>query len=209
MPIKVSIVEDNQGTRQTLAKLLASSPALCCTGTHRDAEHALQNIPAEQPDVILMDINLPGMSGIECVARLKEALPNTQVLMLTTYDENDLIFDSLRKGASGYLLKKMPPAELLQAIEQVHAGGAPMSMQIARKVVNHFRQINQPASDVERLSPREQEILALLARGYLYKEISDRLGITIGTVRAHLHKVYEKLHVQTRTEAVVKFLGRA
>ncbi|HQI50161.1 MAG TPA: response regulator transcription factor [bacterium] len=208
MPIKVSIVEDNQGTRQTLARLLASSPALCITGAYRDAEQALQKIPAEQPDVVLMDINLPGMSGIECVARLKEALPKVQVLMLTTYDEHDLIFDSLRNGASGYLLKKMPPAELLQAIEQVHAGGAPMSMQIARKVVNHFRQIKQPAADVEKLSPREQEILALLAKGFLYKEIGDRLGITIGTVRAHLHKVYEKLHVQTRTEAVVKFLGR-
>lgn len=208
MPINVSIVEDNEGTRKTLARLVGSSPSLCCTGVHRDAEHALERIPAEQPDVVLMDINLPGMSGIDCVARLKKALPNVQVLMLTTYEENDLIFDSLRKGANGYLLKKMPPAELLQAIEQVHAGGAPMSMQIARKVVSHFRQIKDPASDVARLSPREQEILALLAKGYLYKEISALLGITLGTVRSHLHKVYEKLHVQTRTEAVVKFLGR-
>ena len=155
-----------------------------------------------------MDINLPKMNGIECVERLKQTLPKTQVLMLTTYDESDLIFDSLRKGASGYLLKNMPPAELIQAIEQVHAGGAPMSMQIARKVVNHFQKIKKPQSDMEQLTKREHEILALLAKGYLYKEIADQLGITLSTVRAHLHAVYEKLHVQSRTEAVVKFLER-
>ena len=208
MPIKVSIVEDSRGTRHSLAELLNSSPALRCVGAHRDAEQALQKIPVEQPDVVLMDINLPGMNGIECVARLKERLPKAQVLMLTTYDDNDLIFNSLRNGASGYLLKTMPSAEILQAIEQVHAGGAPMSMQIARKVVSHFQQIKAPSSDVEKLTKREQEILALLARGYLYKEIGDQLGITLSTVRAHLHTVYEKLHVQSRTEAVVKFLRR-
>ena len=165
-------------------------------------------MPAAAPDVVLMDINLPKMNGIECVARLKEQLPRTQVLMLTTYEESDLIFDSLRRGASGYLLKNMPPAELIQAIEQVHAGGAPMSMQIARKVVSHFQQIKKPQSDMEQLTKREHEILALLAKGYLYKEIADQLGISLSTVRAHLHAVYEKLHVQSRTEAVVKFLGR-
>ncbi len=148
------------------------------------------------------------MSGIECVARLKARLPKLQVLMLTTYEESDLIFDSLRKGASGYLLKNLPPAELVQAVEQVHAGGAPMSMQIARKVVTHFQKIKQPSSEVEQLTKREQEILALLAKGYLYKEIADLLSITLSTVRAHLHTVYEKLHVQSRTQAVVKFLGR-
>jgi DNA-binding NarL/FixJ family response regulator len=153
-----------------------------------------------------MDINLPRMNGIECVARLKDQLPKTQVLMLTTYEESDLIFDSLRRGASGYLLKNMPPAELIQAIEQVHAGGAPMSMQIARKVVSHFQQIKKPQSEMEQLTKREHEILALLAKGYLYKEIADQLGITLSTVRAHLHTVYEKLHVQSRTEAVVKYL---
>ena len=208
MPIKVSIVEDSRGTRQSLAELLGNSPALRCVGAHPDGEQALQDIPAEQPDVVLMDINLPGMSGIECVGRLKERLPRLQVLMLTTYDDSDLIFDSLRNGASGYLLKNMPPKEILQAIEQVHAGGAPMSMQIARKVVSHFRQIKTPSSEVEKLTKREHEILALLARGYLYKEIGDQLGITLSTVRAHLHTVYEKLHVQSRTQAVVKFLGQ-
>src|SRR6516162_2307413 len=148
------------------------------------------------------------MSGIECVGRLKDVLPKTQILMLTTYEESDLIFDSLRRGASGYLLKNMPPAELIQAVEQVHGGGAPMSMQIARKVVDHFRQIQQPASDVETLTQREQEILELLAKGYYYKEISDTLSISYNTVRTHLQHIYEKLHVQSRTGAVLKFLGR-
>jgi DNA-binding NarL/FixJ family response regulator len=205
--IKVSIVEDSRGTRESLSELLGRASALQCVGAHPTGEEALRAMPAEQPDVVLMDINLPGMSGIECVRRLKELLPKTQVLMLTTYEESDLIFDSLRNGASGYLLKNMPPSELIQAVEQVHAGGAPMSMQIARKVVNHFHQIKQLDAKAEQLTKREQEILALLAKGFLYKEIADQLGITLSTVRAHLHAVYEKLHVQSRTQAVVKFLG--
>jgi DNA-binding NarL/FixJ family response regulator len=208
MNIRVSIVEDSRDTRESLAELLDRAPALSCVGAHPNGEEALRQIPVEKPDVVLMDINLPKMNGIECVERLKQTMPKTQVLMLTTYDESDLIFDSLRKGASGYLLKNMPPAELIQAIEQVHAGGAPMSMQIARKVVNHFQKIKKPQSDMEQLTKREHEILALLAKGYLYKEIADQLGITLSTVRAHLHAVYEKLHVQSRTEAVVKFLER-
>ena len=206
--IRVSIVEDNRGTRESLTELLTRAPALCFVGAHPDGEAALRQLPGEAPDVVLMDINLPKMNGIECVARLKQHLPKTQVLMLTTYEEGDLIFDSLRKGASGYLLKNVLPAELIQAIEQVHAGGAPMSMQIARKVVSHFQQIKMPQSDMEKLTKREQEILALLAKGYLYKEIADQLGISLSTVRAHLHTVYEKLHVQSRTEAVVKYLGQ-
>lgn len=208
MRIRVSIVEDNRGTRESLTELLGRAGALRCVGAHPDGEEALAQIPTEEPDVVLMDINLPRMNGIECVSKLKQRMPKTQVLMLTTYEETDLIFDSLRKGASGYLLKNMPPSELIQAIEQVHAGGSPMSMQIARKVVNHFRHIQPAGSDMEKLTKREQEILALLAKGYLYKEIADQLGITLSTVRAHLHTVYEKLHVQSRTEAVVKFLGR-
>jgi len=208
MHIRVSIVEDNRGTRESLTELLDRAPALQFVSAHPNGEEALRRIPLEAPDVVLMDINLPRMNGIECVAKLKEQMPKTQVLMLTTYEESDLIFDSLRKGASGYLLKNMPPAELIQAIEQVHVGGAPMSMQIARKVVNHFQQIKKPQSDMEKLTKREHEILALLAKGYLYKEIADQLGITLSTVRAHLHTVYEKLHVQSRTEAVVKFLAR-
>jgi DNA-binding NarL/FixJ family response regulator len=208
MPIRVSIVEDSRGTRESLSELLGRGGATRCVGAHPDGEEALEQIPLEQPDVVLMDINLPKMSGIECVSQLKKSLPKTQVLMLTTYEENDLIFESLRHGASGYLLKNMPSSELIQAIEQVHAGGAPMSMQIARKVVNHFRLIKEPQSEMEKLTKREHEILALLAKGYLYKEIGEQLGIALSTVRAHLHTVYEKLHVQSRTEAVVKFLNR-
>jgi DNA-binding NarL/FixJ family response regulator len=208
MRIKVSIVEDSRGTRESLTELIGRAPGLRCVGAHANGEQALQSIPQEIPDVVLMDINLPGMSGIECVSRLKARLPKLQVLMLTTYEESDLIFDSLRSGASGYLLKNMLPSELIQAVEQVHSGGAPMSMQIARKVVNHFQQIKRPSSEVEKLTKREQEILALLAKGYLYKEIADHLGISLSTVRAHLHTVYEKLHVQSRTQAVVKFLGQ-
>lgn len=207
MPIRVSIVEDNRGTRESLREFLDRARPLQCVGTHASAEEALRKIPAEEPDVVLMDINLPGMSGIDCVTRLKERMPKIQILMLTTYEESDLIFDSLRNGASGYLLKNMPTSELVQAIEQVHAGGSPMSMHIARKVVNHFQRIKQPSSEVEKLTKREQEILALLAKGYLYKEIADILSVSMSTVRAHLHAVYEKLHVQSRTEAVVKYLG--
>ncbi len=206
--IRVSIVEDNRGTRESLRELFDRSDGLRCVGIHPNGEEALQKIPGETPDVVLMDINLPGMSGIECVTRLKDKMPKTQVLMLTTYEESDLIFDSLRGGASGYLLKNMPPAELLQAIEQVHVGGAPMSMQVARKLVAHFQRIKKPSSEMETLTKREYEILGLLAKGYLYKEIADQLGISLSTVRAHLHTVYEKLHVQSRTEAVVKFLGQ-
>jgi DNA-binding NarL/FixJ family response regulator len=208
MPIRVAIVEDSRGTRESLSELLGRAEVTKCVGAHPDGEEALEQIPLEQPDVVLMDINLPKMSGIECVAQLKRSLPKMQVLMLTTYEENDLIFESLRRGASGNLLKNMPSSELIQAIEQVHAGGAPMSMQVARKVVNHFRLIKEPQSDMETLTKREHEILVLLAKGYLYKEIGEQLGIALSTVRAHLHAVYEKLHVQSRTEAVVKFLNR-
>lgn len=208
MRIRVSIVEDNRGTRESLTELLERANSLRCVGAHPSGEEALVQIPTEEPDVVLMDINLPRMNGIECVSRLKVQMPKTQVLMLTTYEESDLIFDSLRKGASGYLLKNTTPKDLIQAIEQVHGGGAPMSMQIARKVVNHFQQIKKPLSDMEQLTKREQEILALLAKGFLYKEIADQLAISLSTVRAHLHTVYEKLHVQSRTEAVVKYLGR-
>jgi len=208
MAITVSIVEDIQGTRESLVKLLNETPGLRCVADYANAEDALRGIPAEKPDVALVDINLPGMSGIECVAKLKAQMPKLQVLMVTTYEEGGLIFDSLRAGASGYLLKNMPPDELIAAIEQVHAGGAPMSMQIARKVVEHFHRITQPKSDMEKLTPREQEILALLAEGYLYKEIGDRVGVTLNTVKRHLHAIYEKLHVQSRTEATAKYLRR-
>jgi DNA-binding NarL/FixJ family response regulator len=206
--IKVSLVEDNPNMREGFSTLLNDTPGMRCVGAHATGEAAVERIPLEQPDVALVDIHLPGMSGIECVAKLKAQLPKLQVLMLTRYEQSDLIFNSIRAGASGYLLKNTPPAELIAAIEQVHSGGAPMSMQIARKVIDHFRQIQQPASEVEQLTAREQEILQLLSKGYYYKEISDSLGITYNTVRTHLQHIYEKLHVQSRTGAVLKFLGR-
>ncbi len=205
--IKVSLVEDDAGTREKLMAVLDAAPSLSCLHAYPSGEAALREIPADPPDVVLMDINLPGMNGIECVAQLKSKLPKLQILMLTTYEDSKLIFDSLRSGASGYLLKNMPPQELVQAVEQVSAGGSPMSMAIARKVVNYFQQLKQGKSEIDMLSKREQEILVLLAKGYLYKEIGDQLGITTGTVRVHLHAVYEKLHVSSRTEAVVKYLG--
>lgn len=203
----VSLVEDHAETRESLAALINSAPGFRCVSVHASAEDALKNIPKQSPDVALVDINLPGMSGIECVAKLKQVLPQLPILILTTYEESELIFDSLRAGASGYLLKKTAPTELIEAIEEVRAGGAPMSMPVASKIVRYFQQRQHAASEVEKLTQREQEILALLAQGFLYKEISERVGISFNTVRAHLRKIYEKLHVQSRTEATAKYLG--
>lgn len=208
MPISVSIVEDIRDTRDGLRELLDGADGMSCLSTYPTGEAALAGVPAERPDVVLVDINLPGMDGIECVTKLKIRLPQLHVLMMTTYEERDLIFNSLRAGAHGYLLKNSTHTELIQAIEQVHAGGAPMSMQIARKVVEHFHQIAAPASEVEKLTEREKEILGLLAQGYLYKEISDKLGISFHTVKTHIHVIYEKLHVQSRTQATAKFYGK-
>jgi len=207
--IKVALVEDVGGTRESLQAILVRADGLECVAACESGEHALKELPSLAPDVVLMDINLPGMNGIECVSKLKQQLPKTQVLILTTYQDSDLIFDSLRAGASGYLLKNSTPEEIVQAIELVRVGGSPMSVHIARKVVSYFQQLGRKTdSEIELLTAREQEILALLAKGYLYKEIADQLGISLSTVRAHLHAVYEKLHVQSRTEAVVKFLNR-
>ena len=205
--ISISIIEDQNEMRESLAEWLGKTPGLRCVGAHASGEAGLREIPKENPDVVLMDINLPGMNGIQCVSRLKKNLPNTQVLMLTTYEEGDLIFDSLRAGANGYLLKNMPQEEIVQAVQQVHAGGAPMSLQIARKVINHFHQA-KPASELEQLTTRELEILRLLAKGHMYKEIADQLAISMSTVRTHVSAVYEKLHVHSRTEAAMKLAGR-
>jgi DNA-binding NarL/FixJ family response regulator len=206
--ITISIIEDQRDMRESLVACLGSAPGLRCVGAHASAEEALQKIPNENPDVVLMDINLPVMSGIQCVARLKELRPSLQVLMLTTYDDGDVIFDSLRAGANGYLLKNMPQEELLQAVQQVHAGGAPMSLQIARKVINHFHQTKKTTGELAQLTDRELEILRLLAKGYMYKEIADHLAISMSTVRTHVSSVYEKLHVHSRTEAAMKLAER-
>ena len=205
--IAISIIEDQPDVRESLVAGLDNEAGMRCVGAHNSGEEGLREIPGENPDIVLMDINLPGMNGIQCVARLKKRLPKIQVLMLTTYDDGDLIFDSLRAGANGYLLKNASQDELVQAVRQVHAGGAPMSLQIARKVINHFHKA-KPVSDLDNLSARELEILRLLAKGHRYKEIADQLSINIGTVRTHVRHVYEKLHVTSRTEAAMKLVGQ-
>jgi DNA-binding NarL/FixJ family response regulator len=204
---KVAIVEDNTGVRESLAVLINGTPGFRCVGTCANAEIALKQLPAEWPDIVLMDINLPQMSGIDCVARLKSMRPSLHVLMLTVHVDSELIFKSLKAGASGYLIKQSSPAELLEAMSDVLMGGAPMTNTIARKVVLFFQQ--KPAADeTECLTRRELEILQQLAKGYQYKEIADLLAINVLTVRTHIHHIYEKLHVRSRTEAVVKFLRR-
>lgn len=203
--IKVSIVEDDAGIRESLAILINGAPGFRCINTFANAEAALKQIPLDWPDVILMDINLPKMSGIELVAKLKAMHPTIQVIMLTVYADNEKIFKSLKAGASGYLLKQTPPNEILDAITDVQRGGSPMSNSIARQVVLYFQQ-RPPANETENLSKRELEILGHLAKGYQYKEIADTLSLSVLTVRAHIRNIYEKLHVHSRTEAVVKYL---
>ena len=206
MPITVSIVEDHEQTRSTIVSLLKKAPTLRCLNAYPTAEAALDGVPEEKPDVLLVDIRLPGMSGIQCVAKLKSRIPDLRVLMLTTYEERELIFDSLRAGASGYMLKNTLRSELLQAVQQVKAGGAPMSMPIARKLVGYFQEQPSNGSDVENLTEREQEILTQLAKGLQYKEIADNLGVKLETVRSHIKHIYDKLHVRSRHEATLKFL---
>ena len=211
--LRVSIVEDDRILRETLAALVGGRDDLELVDTYPDAESAIATIPRRPPDVVVMDLNLapPGSgrkSGIDCVAAVKAAVPSLQVIMLTVYDDADRVFEALKAGASGYLLKRATTEEILDAIREVHVGGAPMSMQIARRVVVSFRPVGRPAGEFDMLTPREREILALLAEGGLYKEIAKTLGLSTSTVRVHLHSVYTKLHVQTRTQAVLKYLGR-
>ena len=205
-PIKVAIVDDDEGIRATLATLIRRAPALRLAGGYPDAETALKEIPGHPPDVVLMDINLPGLNGVECVRQLKTVLPGVQFLMLTVYEDSDSLFNSLKAGASGYLLKRTASARLLEAIHDVHAGGSPMSPQLARRVVQFFSKPAGDNSPVARLAPGEKEFLDQLAKGYAYKEIADRMTISIDTVRSYVRTVYEKLHVHSRTEAVVKYL---
>ena len=208
MPITLSIVEDDRRTRESLQRVLSASPALRCISAFSRAEEALDQLPKDTPDVVLMDINLPGMTGVECVGKLKARLPRVQVVMFTTYEDPHLIFSALRSGASGYVLKGRPVSELIDAIQQVYCGGAPMSMRVARRVVAYFNDLQEPIADVTGLSPREEAVLRLLAKGYLYKEIAVQLGISHNTVRTYLKRIYEKLHVHSRTEAVARFTGR-
>ena len=204
--ISVAIVEDNAGVRRTLESLLNESPGFRCVCACGSGEEALQMIPRETPNVVLMDIHLPNLSGIECTSRLKQLMPTVHIIMITVYGEVDKVFNALRAGASGYLLKRSPPEEILEAITEVSRGGAPMTSEIARKVVEAFR---EPVSAPEGcdLTRREHEILELLSKGFADKEIAQELSISFDTVRWHLKQVFEKLHVRSRTEAVATFLG--
>jgi len=208
MAISVSIVEDNDQLRGTLARALNRAEGFRCLSQYPNAEAALQGLPNDRPDVVLMDINLPGMNGVECVRRLKQLLPGTQVVMLTVYEDTENIFNALAAGASGYLLKRTSSAELLAALKEVQKGGSPMTAHIARKVVQSFQTAGASAQATENLSQREQEVLDCLSQGFLYKEIAEKLGISYETVHTYVRRIYEKLQVRTRTEAVAKFLRR-
>jgi len=205
MTITVSIVEDAAGVREGLVRLLNSSPGFNCIASYASGEAALAEIPSQPPDVVLMDLDLPGIKGVECVRRLKTLLPAIRVVMLTVYENPEHIFDALSAGAIGYLTKKRLPGDLLEAVQDAHAGGAPMSSQIARKVVQFFQNI--PASSgLETLSTRELEVLDLLAKGFLVKEIADQTSLGYGTVRTYIRRIYEKLQVHSRSQAVSKYL---
>jgi DNA-binding NarL/FixJ family response regulator len=208
MSITVSIVEDNEQLRGTLARVINREEGFRCLSQYPDAEAAVEALPRDRPDVILMDINLPGMNGVECVRKLKLLVPDSQVIMLTVYEDTENIFNALAAGASGYLLKRTPRNELLDAITEVHRGGSPMTTHIARKVVLSFQQSGASSAPTEGLSPREQEVLDCLSKGFLYKEIAEKLGISYETVHTYIRRIYEKLQVRTRTEAVAKFLRR-
>jgi DNA-binding NarL/FixJ family response regulator len=202
--IAVAIVEDDSSVREILSEWIGRAQGFECVGCYANAEIALEKMPPQNPAVVLMDINLPGISGIECVRRLKPLLPLTQFVMLTVYEDADHIFNALAAGASGYLLKQTPRDELLSALSDVHVGGSPMTSNIARKVVQSFQRPAIHVDESANLSPREREVLELLARGYLYKEISDALGIGVPTVNTYIRRIYEKLHVRSRAQAVAK-----
>jgi len=208
MPITVSIVEDNDQLRGTLARVISRAEGFKCVSQYANAEAGLAGLPKDNPAVVLMDINLPGMNGVECVRQLKQVAPQIQSVMLTVYEDTDNIFNALAAGASGYLLKRTKTAELLEAIREVNRGGSPMTTHIARKVTQSFQKAGPSPQPTENLSQREQEVLDCLSRGFLYKEIADKLGISYETVHTYIRRIYEKLQVRTRTEAVAKFLRR-
>src|SRR3974390_2857288 len=208
MAITVSIVEDNEQLRGTLARVIGRAEGFKALSQYGDAESALQGLPKDKPMVVLMDINLPGINGVECVRRLKQVAPEIQVVMLTVYEDTDNIFNALTAGAAGYLLKRTKSAELLAAIREVHRGGSPMTTHIARKVTQSFQKAGPSAQPTENLSEREAEVLDCLSKGFLYKEIAEKLGISYETVHTYIRRIYEKLQVRTRTEAVAKFLKR-
>lgn len=207
-PVNIVIVEDQPRVSESLTELINRSPGLRVICTYPDGETAVAKIPQLKPDVVLMDIGLPGMSGIECVRQLKAAMPALTVIMLTVYDEGEYLFNSLKAGASGYLLKRTTGDKLVEAINEARLGGVPLTRQMANQVAHYFQQMGTANNEMDTLSKRERETLALLADGFRYKEIADRLGIGIETVREYVRNTYRKLHVTSRTEAVVKFLKK-
>jgi DNA-binding NarL/FixJ family response regulator len=206
--IKVSIVEDNDDIRDALRALIKGSQGFECVHVYPDAETAIEDMPAREIDVVLMDINLPGMNGIECMRQVKDKMPQTQFMMCTVYDDDEDIFSALESGATGYLLKRTSPAQILEAIRDLYNGGSPMSSEIARRVVASVQKRKKLSEPVEALTIRENEILEFLAKGFLYKEIAEKLFISHETVKRHIHNIYDKLHVQSRIEAVNKAFQR-
>ena len=208
MSISIAIVEDLDVVRNGLKDFISLSTDFLVVGSYKSGEEALQKLPDAKPDIVIMDINLPGMNGIECIRQVKDKSPGTQFMMFTVYENDDKVFEALKAGASGYLLKNTGLLHIAESVKELHEGGSPMSANIARKMVNLFRDNDKKNPFLDLLSNRKKEILQLLAKGLLYKEIAEQLGITTGTVRIHIHKIYEKLHVQNRTEAINKAFGK-
>jgi len=208
MPTRVVIVEDNEGTRTSLASLLERAADFKVVGSYADAESALAEAPGQMPDVVLMDINLPQMNGADCVAQMKMTLPKTQFIMLTVYADDEWLFNSLLAGANGYLLKRTSPDKLLEAIRDVRTGGSPMTPEIARRVVQCFRQQSPNQDGLGKLTTREKQVLDQLAQGFRYKEISANFNLSMDTVRTHIRNIYEKLRVHSRTEALLKYFKK-
>jgi DNA-binding NarL/FixJ family response regulator len=206
MPIKIALVEDDADVLASMVQILKRAPGCACVGTFASGEDALREIPKLRPQVVLMDINLPGMDGVECVRQLAPLVSGTSFLMLTVHEDPDSIFNSLSAGAAGYLLKPVRAAELLAAVKDVFAGGAPMTSNIARKVVQSFKRVAPTAPAAENLSPRETEVLDYLVKGYSYKEVAEAMSISYGTVHTHIERIYKKLHVQSRAQAVARYL---
>jgi DNA-binding NarL/FixJ family response regulator len=208
MSISIAIVEDLDVVRNGLKDFISLSTDFLVVGSFKTGEEALQQLPIIRPDIVIMDINLPGMNGIECIRQVKDKSPSTQFMMFTVYENDEKVFEALKAGASGYLLKNTGLLQIAESVQELHEGGSPMSANIARKMVNLFRDTDKKTPFLDLLSNREKEILQLLAKGLLYKEIAEQLNITTGTVRIHIHKIYEKLHVQNRTEAINKAFGK-
>ncbi len=205
----VVVVEDDQGLREQIVELLSSAPDIECVGAYANGTDALKQIPQRNPDVVLMDIRLPDISGIQCVVELRKSLPNLQIIMVTIYEDSDRIFKALKAGANGYLVKSSPPEQLLEAVRDVSRGGAPMSSHIARKVIQHFHLVGPAPTEHAHLSPREQQVLDMLSSGFLYKEIADKLNIGMETVRTYVKSICKKLHARNRLEAVAKHLSES